>query len=32
MTPTFWDAMFGLTGALIAVWEGGACPELDLEA
>jgi len=32
MTPTFWDAMFGLTGALIAVWECGACPELDLEA
>ena len=32
MTPAFWDAMFGLTGALIAVWEGGACPDLDLEA
>jgi hypothetical protein len=32
MTRTFWDAMFGLTSALIVVWEGGACPELDLEA
>ena len=32
MTPTFWDAMFGLADALIAVWESGACPELDLEA
>ncbi len=32
MPPSFWDAMFGLTGALIAVWESGACPDLDLEA
>ena len=32
MTPSFWDAMFDLTGALMAVWEGGACPELDLKA
>lgn len=31
MTPTFWDAMFGFTGALMAVWESGACPDLDLE-
>ena len=32
MTPTFWDAMFGLTVALMAVWESGACPDLELEA
>ena len=32
MPPSFWDTMFGLTGALIAVWESGACPDLDLEA
>ena len=32
MTPTFWDAMFGLTSALIAVWESGACPDLDVVA
>jgi hypothetical protein len=32
MTASFWDAMFGFTGALIAVWESGACPDLDLEA
>ncbi|MGH7726295.1 MAG: ferritin-like domain-containing protein [Candidatus Eiseniibacteriota bacterium] len=32
MIPTFWDAMFGLTRALITVWEDGACPDLDLEA
>ena len=32
MTPTFWDEMFGFSSALIAVWEGGACPDLDLEA
>ena len=31
MTSTFWQAMFDLTGALMAVWESGACPELDLE-
>ena len=30
MTPAFWDAMFALGGALIAVWESGACPDLDL--
>lgn len=32
MTPAFWDTMFGLTDGLIAVWESGACPDLDLEA
>lgn len=31
MSPSFWDAMFGLTGALIAVWESGACLDLDPE-
>ena len=31
MAPTFWDVMFGLTGALMAVWESGACPDLDIE-
>ena len=29
MTPSFWDAMYGLPTALIAVWESGACPDLD---
>jgi hypothetical protein len=32
MTAAFWDAMYGLTSALIAVWEAGACPDLDLES
>ena len=32
MTPSFWDAMFGLGGALIAVWESGACPDLEIGA
>lgn len=30
MTATFWDTMFGFTGQLIAVWEAGACPDLEL--
>ena len=29
MTKNFWDKMFGLTAATIAVWESGACPEFE---
>lgn len=31
MRPAFWDRMYAFGDALTAVWEAGACPELELD-